>query len=353
MQGMITSLIDQQLAYQSDDGDINFSVRSFPNYGQLSGKSIDDLNAGERVAIASGKRDPLDFVLWKSAKPEEPSDSRWSSPWGEGRPGWHIECSAMSCDLLGKHFDIHGGGTDLQFPHHENEIAQSEGAIYGQNRKPLDPPFVNYWMHNGHIRINKEKMSKSLGNFFLIRDVFAQFDPEVIRFFMLKAHYRSPINYSDAQLEEARSGLVRLYTALAQTATSQTVTLDPHNPWAKRFADAMNDDFNTPEAIAVLFDLASEVNRAQGEEKQILASTLQALGGVLNFLQRDPTAFLQSGSKQADALIPAMIEEHIAARVAAKQAKDFAKADSIRKTLLDQGVVLEDKPGGITEWRRA
>jgi len=352
MQGMIGKLIDNELAYQADEGDVNFAVRLLPRYGQLSGKSLDELHAGERVAIVGGKRDPLDFVLWKSAKAEEPADTRWASPWGEGRPGWHIECSAMACDLLGEHFDIHGGGADLQFPHHENEIAQSEGALYGKNRQADDAPFVNYWMHNGHIRVNQEKMSKSLGNFFLIRDVLKSFDPEVLRFFMLKAHYRSPINYSDAQLEEARSGLVRLYTALAQTATSQTVTLDPDNLWAKRFADAMNDDFNTPEAIAVLFDLASEVNRAQGEEKQRLASTLQALGGILNFLQRDPIAFLQSGSKQADALIPAMIEEHIAARVAAKQAKDFAKADSIRKTLLDQGVVLEDKPGGITEWRR-
>jgi cysteinyl-tRNA synthetase len=353
MQGMIGKLIENELAYQADEGDVNFAVRLLPRYGQLSNKSLDELHAGERVAIVGGKRDPLDFVLWKSAKSEEPADTRWASPWGEGRPGWHIECSAMACDLLGEHFDIHGGGADLQFPHHENEIAQSEGALYGKNRQADDAPFVNYWMHNGHIRVNQEKMSKSLGNFFLIRDVLKSFDPEVLRFFMLKAHYRSPINYSDTQLEEARSGLVRLYTALAQTPGSQTVTLDPHNPWAKRFADAMNDDFNTPVAIAVLFDLASEVNRTQGEEKQMLASTLQALGGVLNFLQRDPTAFLQSGSKQADALSPAMIEEHIAARVAAKQAKDFAKADSIRKTLLDQGVVLEDKPGGITEWRRA
>jgi cysteinyl-tRNA synthetase len=295
----------------------------------------------------------LDFVLWKSAKPEEPADTRWKSPWGEGRPGWHIECSAMSCDLLGEHFDIHGGGADLQFPHHENEIAQSEGALYGKDRKEDDAPFVNYWMHNGHIRVNEEKMSKSLGNFFLIRDVLKSFDPEVLRFFMLKAHYRSPINYSDAQLEEARSGLARLYTALAQGPKAQAIELDPNNPWAKRFADAMNDDFNTPEAIAVLFDLASEVNRAQGEEKQLLANTLKALGVALNFLQRDPTAFLQAGSKDQDGLSPSQIEEQIAARIAAKQAKDFAKADLIRKTLLEQGIVLEDKPGGLTEWRRA
>jgi cysteinyl-tRNA synthetase len=351
MQGMISKLIENELAYQADDGDVNFAVRLLPRYGQLSGKSLDELNAGERVAIAGGKRDPLDFVLWKSAKPQEPADSRWASPWGEGRPGWHIECSAMSCDLLGDHFDIHGGGADLQFPHHENEIAQSEGALYGKDRKESDAPFVNYWMHNGHIRVNEEKMSKSLGNFFLIRDVLKSFDPEIVRFFMLKAHYRSPINYSDTQLEEARAGLVRLYTALAQVEP-KTNALDSDNPWAKRFADAMNDDFNTPEAIAVLFDLASEVNRAQGAEKQLLASTLISLGATLNFLQCDPTTFLQAGSKQESGLSGPQIEEKIAERIAAKQAKDFTKADLIRKALLDQGVVLEDKPGGLTEWRR-
>ena len=353
MQGIIGRLIENELAYQGEDGDVNFAVRLFPQYGKLSGKTLDELNAGERVAVGGGKRDPLDFVLWKSAKPEEPVDTRWSSPWGEGRPGWHIECSAMSCDLLGDHFDIHGGGADLQFPHHENEIAQSEGALYGKDRGPDDAPFVNYWMHNGHIRVNEEKMSKSLGNFFLIRDVLKSFDPEVLRFFMLRAHYRSPINYSDAQLEESRSGLARLYTALAQVANIGNVPVDSHNPWAKRFADAMNDDFNTPEAIAVLFDLASEVNRAQGVEKQILASTLKGLGAALNFLQRDPTQFLQSGTKEQDGLSPNQIDEQIAARVAAKQAKDFAQADQIRKALLEQGIILEDKPGGITEWRRA
>jgi cysteinyl-tRNA synthetase len=257
----------------------------------------------------------------------------------------------MSCDLLGEHFDIHGGGADLQFPHHENEIAQSEGALYGKGRKETDAPFVNYWMHNGHIRVNEEKMSKSLGNFFLIRDVLKSFDPEIVRFFMLKAHYRSPINYSDTQLEEARAGLLRLYTALAQVEP-KTNTLDSDNPWAKRFAVAMNDDFNTPEAIAVLFDLASEVNRAQGAEKQMLAGTLKSLGTTLNFLQCDPTTFLQAGSKQDSGLSTPQIEEKIAERIAAKQAKDFTKADLIRKALLDQGVVLEDKPGGLTEWRR-
>jgi cysteinyl-tRNA synthetase len=352
MQGMIGKLIENELAYQAEDGDVNFAVRLLPRYGQLSGKTLDELNAGERVAVGGGKRDPLDFVLWKSAKPEEPADTRWNSPWGEGRPGWHIECSAMSCDLLGQHFDIHGGGADLQFPHHENEIAQSEGALYGQNRKEDDAPFVNYWMHNGHIRVNEEKMSKSLGNFFLIRDVLKSFDAEVLRFFMLKAHYRSPINYSDAQLEEARAGLVRLYTALSQAPKVENISLDAGNSWVKRFSDAMNDDFNTPEAIATLFDLVSEVNRAQGEEKQGLANLLKALGGALNFLQRDPTAFLQSGSKDQGGLSPEHIEEQIAARTAAKQAKDFAKADLIRKTLLEQGVVLEDKSGGLTEWRR-
>jgi cysteinyl-tRNA synthetase len=353
MQGIIGRLIEKELAYQGDDGDVNFAVRLFPEYGRLSGKSVDELNAGERVAIGGGKRDPLDFVLWKSAKAEEPADTRWNSPWGEGRPGWHIECSAMSCDLLGEHFDIHGGGADLQFPHHENEIAQSEGALYGQEHKASDAPFVNYWMHNGHIRVNEEKMSKSLGNFFLIRDVLKNFDPEVLRFFMLRAHYRSPINYSDVQLEEARSGLIRLYTALAQVSLSNQ-PLDPHSPWAKRFADAMNDDFNTPEAIAALFDLASEVNRAQGEERAQLANTLKGLAASLNFLQRDPTLFLQAGSRGGETdLSNEHIEEQIAARVAAKQSKDFARADLIRKTLLEQGVVLEDKLGGITEWRRS
>jgi cysteinyl-tRNA synthetase len=353
MQGIIGRLIEKELAYQGEDGDVNFAVRLFPEYGRLSGKSLDELNAGERVAIGGAKRDPLDFVLWKSAKTEEPADTRWQSPWGEGRPGWHIECSAMSCDLLGEHFDIHGGGMDLQFPHHENEIAQSEGALYGQNHKASDEPFVNYWMHNGHIRVNEEKMSKSLGNFFLIRDVLKRFDPEVLCFFMLRSHYRSPINYSDAQLEEARSGLVRLYTALAHVPLVNQAA-EPNSAWAKRFSDAMNDDFNTPEAIAALFDLASEVNRAQSEEKVQLAGTLKQLAGTLNFLQREPAQFLQAGSRGCELGLSAdQIEEQIAARLSAKQAKDFAKADLIRKTLLEQGVVLEDKSNGITEWRRS
>ena len=350
MQGMIGRLIDQQMAYQAEDGDVNYAVRQFPSYGKLSGKSIDELNAGERVAIGSGKRDPLDFVLWKSAKADEPSDTRWSSPWGEGRPGWHIECSAMSCELLGQHFDIHGGGADLQFPHHENEIAQSEGALYGST--PVTNPFVNYWMHNGHIRVNQEKMSKSLGNFFLIRDVLQQFDPEVVRFFMLRAHYRSPINYSDSQLEEARTGLVRLYTAINTNEQHASKNAEPVAQWVKRFGDAMNDDFNTPEAIASLFDLASEINRASdANTKQELSHTLKHLAGLIGLLQRSPNEFLQSGTPHTG-MSPAQIEEQIAARHAAKLTKNFKEADAIRERLLNDGVVLEDKPSG-TVWRRA
>ena len=350
MQGMIGRLIDQQMAYQAEDGDVNYAVRQFPSYGKLSGKSIDELNAGERVAIGSGKRDPLDFVLWKSAKADEPSDTRWSSPWGEGRPGWHIECSAMSCELLGQHFDIHGGGADLQFPHHENEIAQSEGALYGST--PVTNPFVNYWMHNGHIRVNQEKMSKSLGNFFLIRDVLQQFDPEVVRFFMLRAHYRSPINYSDSQLEEARTGLVRLYTAINTNEQHASKNAEPVAQWVKRFGDAMNDDFNTPEAIASLFDLASEINRASdANTKQELSQTLKHLAGMIGLLQRSPNEFLQSGTPHTG-MSPAQIEEQIAARHAAKLTKNFKEADAIRERLLNDGVVLEDKPSG-TVWRRA
>ncbi|MEY4143437.1 MAG: Cysteinyl-tRNA synthetase, partial [Pseudomonadota bacterium] len=350
MQGMIGRLIDQQMAYQAEDGDVNYAVRQFPSYGKLSGKSIDELNAGERVAIGSGKRDPLDFVLWKSAKADEPSDTRWSSPWGEGRPGWHIECSAMSCELLGQHFDIHGGGADLQFPHHENEIAQSEGALYGS--RSVTNPFVNYWMHNGHIRVNQEKMSKSLGNFFLIRDVLQQFDPEVVRFFMLRAHYRSPINYSDSQLEEARTGLVRLYTAINTNEQHASKSLEPVAQWVKRFGDAMNDDFNTPEAIASLFDLASEINRASNANtKQELSQTLKHLAGLIGLLQRSPNEFLQSGTPHTG-MSPAQIEEQIAARHAAKLTKNFKEADAIRERLLNDGVVLEDKPSG-TVWRRA
>ncbi len=349
MQGLIGRLIEREMAYQGADGDVNYAVRQFPSYGKLSGKSIDELQAGERVAISGGKRDPLDFVLWKSAKTEEPADTRWASPWGEGRPGWHIECSAMSCELLGQHFDIHGGGADLQFPHHENEIAQSEGAMYGSGT--IDQPFVRYWMHNGHIRVNQEKMSKSLGNFFLIRDVLAQFDPEVVRFFMLKAHYRSPINYSDSQLEEARTGLTRLYTALSEQPAIQSNTVNP--AWNDRFAQAMNDDFNTPEALAVLFELVTEIHKTQdSKRKHELLHTLHQLGNTIGLLYQSPQQFLQSGTPKAG-LSPEQIEGQIAARQAAKQAKNFASADAIRQQLLDEGVILEDRPGGQTLWRRA
>ena len=349
MQGMIGRLMEREMAYQADDGDVNYAVRQFPSYGKLSGKSIDELQAGERVAISGSKRDPLDFVLWKSAKTEEPSDTRWASPWGEGRPGWHIECSAMSCELLGQHFDIHGGGADLQFPHHENEIAQSEGAMYGSGS--IDQPFVRYWMHNGHIRVNHEKMSKSLGNFFLIKDVLAQFDPEVVRFFMLKAHYRSPINYSDSQLEEARTGLTRLYTALSELPAIQSKKVDP--AWNDRFAQAMNDDFNTPDAIAVLFELVTEIHKTQDTgRKEELLNTLYHLGNTIGLLYQSPQQFLQSGTPKAG-LSSEQIEAQIAARQAAKAAKNFAGADAIRQQLFEEGVILEDKPGGHTSWRRA
>jgi cysteinyl-tRNA synthetase len=349
MQGMIGRLMEREMAYQADDGDVNYAVRQFPSYGKLSGKSIDELQAGERVAISGSKRDPLDFVLWKSAKTEEPADTRWVSPWGEGRPGWHIECSAMSCELLGQHFDIHGGGADLQFPHHENEIAQSEGAMYGSGS--IDQPFVRYWMHNGHIRVNHEKMSKSLGNFFLIKDVLAQFDPEVVRFFMLKAHYRSPINYSDSQLEEARTGLTRLYTALSELPAIQSNKVDP--AWNDRFAQAMNDDFNTPDAIAVLFELVTVIHKTQDTgRKEELLNTLYHLGNTIGLLYQSPQQFLQSGTPKAG-LSSEQIEAQIAARQAAKAAKNFAGADAIRQQLFEEGVILEDKPGGHTSWRRA
>lgn len=349
MQGMIGRLMEREMAYQADDGDVNYAVRQFPSYGKLSGKSIDELQAGERVAISGSKRDPLDFVLWKSAKTEEPSDTRWASPWGEGRPGWHIECSVMSCELLGQHFDIHGGGADLQFPHHENEIAQSEGAMYGSGS--IDQPVVRYWMHNGHIRVNHEKMSKSLGNFFLIKDVLAQFDPEVVRFFMLKAHYRSPINYSDSQLEEARTGLTRLYTALSELPAIQSNKVDP--AWNDRFAQAMNDDFNTPDAIAVLFELVTEIHKTQDTgRKEELLNTLYHLSNTIGLLYQSPQQFLQSGTPKAG-LSSEQIEAQIAARKAAKAAKNFAGADAIRQQLFEEGVILEDKPGGHTSWRRA
>ncbi len=339
MLDMIAQLEQNGLAYRAADGDVNYAVRKFPGYGKLSGKSLEDLRAGERVEVVSDKNDPLDFVLWKSAKESEPSEVKWDSKWGKGRPGWHIECSAMGSKLLGKHFDIHGGGADLQFPHHENEIAQSEGAHQCQ--------YVNYWMHNGFVRVDNEKMSKSLGNFFTIREVLAKYDAEVVRFFILRAHYRSPLNYSDAHLDDAKGALTRLYTALrGGGASSQSV--DWNEPYAQRFKQAMDDDFNTPEAMAVLFDLANEVNRTQSQQ---LAAELKALGGSLGLLQRDPQQVLQGGAG-AGGLDDAAISAQIEARIAAKKAKNYAEADRIRKELLAAGIVLEDTAQGTT-WRRA
>ncbi len=339
MLSMIGTLEQKGLAYRAGNGDVNYAVRKFPGYGKLSGKSLDELNAGERVAVNTeegGKHDPLDFVLWKSAKPSEPADCKWDSAFGSGRPGWHIECSAMACQLLGQTFDIHGGGADLQFPHHENEIAQSEGAN-GQ-------PFARNWMHNGFINVDNEKMSKSLGNFFTIRDVLKAFDAETVRFFVVRSHYRSPLNYSDVHLNDAKGALKRLYTAL-QAVPPAEVAIDWADPMAARFKAAMDEDFGTPDAVAVLFELASEVNRSQSAER---AGLLKALGGLLGLLQTDPTAYLQSGAGLDEAAIQAQIQ----ARADAKKTKNFAEADRIRNELLAQGIVLKDSATGTT-WEAA
>jgi len=341
MLSMIGTLEEKGLAYRSTNGDVNYAVRKFPGYGKLSGKSLDELHAGERVAVLDGKEDPLDPVLWKSAKPTEPDEVKWASDFGLGRPGWHIECSAMACELLGETLDIHGGGMDLQFPHHENEIAQSEGAT--------GKPLANYWMHNGFINADNEKMSKSLGNFFLIRDVLKRYDAETIRFFVARAHYRSALNYGDVQLDDARNSLKRLYTAL-DLVTPADVAIDWKLPHAARFKAAMDEDFGTPEAVAVLFELAGEVNRTKSPE---VAGLLRALAGTIGLLQGEPKVFLQAGYQYAGSTLDdAAIQLLIAQRAAAKDAKNFAEADRIRKDLLLQGIALKDSPTGTT-WATA
>jgi cysteinyl-tRNA synthetase len=343
MLALIERLEEKGLAYKSDDGDVNYAVRDFPGYGKLSGKSLDDLRAGERVDVNTGKRDPLDFVLWKASKESEPEEVKWPSKWGSGRPGWHIECSAMCSATLGEHFDIHGGGADLQFPHHENEIAQSEGA-FGHE-------MVNYWIHNGFVRVDNEKMSKSLGNFFTIRDVLKKYDAEVVRFFILRSHYRSPLNYSDAHLDDAKGALTRLYTALAGIDLgSEPVAVDWNEAQAVRFREAMDDDFNTPIAVSVLFDLATELNKSKSVAQ---ARQLKALAGVIGILERAPQEFLQAGAGDASGISEADIAARIEQRIAAKKARNFAESDKIRADLLAAGIVLEDKPDGTTNWRRA
>jgi len=335
---MIQALVDKGLAYQANNGDVYYSVAKFEPYGKLSGRHLDDLRAGARVEVDEAKADPLDFVLWKSAKPDEP---HWDSPWGKGRPGWHIECSAMSTHCLGNHFDIHGGGMDLKFPHHENEIAQSCGAT--------DDAFANVWMHNGFVQIDNEKMAKSLGNFFTIREVLEKYDPEVLRYFILTSQYRGPLNYSNVHLDNARSALTTLYTALRGLETGEPPATSDYR---ERFTIAMDADFNTPEAQAVMFDLAREINRVREDEPDkaaLLAAELKSFGYLLGLLQRNPDEFLQGGVEAG--LSTDDIEQKIADRNAARANKDFALSDKIRDELLEQGIVLEDGAGGTT-WRR-
>ncbi|HXC21794.1 MAG TPA: cysteine--tRNA ligase [Steroidobacteraceae bacterium] len=338
---MIQTLIDKGFAYAADNGDVMYSVRKFPGYGRLSGKKIDDLRVGSRVQVDDAKHDPHDFVMWKHAKPGEPS---WASPWGDGRPGWHIECSAMSTSLLGSYFDLHGGGEDLKFPHHENEIAQSCAAC--------DSPFVHIWIHNGFVRVNEEKMSKSLGNFFTVREVLKTLrDPEVLRFFLLSSHYRGPINYSAAQLAQADETLLGLYRALKDTALQGTVD----EAEIQRFRAAMDDDFNTPDALAVAQNVARELNlaKAAGDLPKTadMAATLRAMGAMLGVLQQDPDKYLKR-SAGAGGLTDAQVEALLAARNAARAAKNYAESDRIRAQLNEAGILLDDKAGG-TQWRRA
>ena len=336
---MIKKLIANELAYVGTNGDLFYAINKFETYGELSGKKLDELHAGERVNVDAAKNNPLDFVLWKMAKTGEPA---WESPWGLGRPGWHIECSAMSTCCLGNHFDIHGGGMDLQFPHHENEIAQSEGAT--------DEKFVNYWMHNGFVRVDNEKMSKSLGNFFTVREVLKKYRPEVIRFFILSSHYRSPLNYSDAQLDEAETALTRLYTALRGV---HMVNIAIDVGYKARFDAAMDDDFNTPIALSVLFDMAKALNKVKTDIKQSqpLVSTLRYLGSILGILQDDSEIFLK-GVETDNGLTTEKIEQLIQDRINAKKNKDWAIADKIRDELKAQGIILEDATGNKTTWRR-
>ncbi|EGZ51070.1 cysteine--tRNA ligase [Neisseria wadsworthii] len=349
MLAMIQRLIDNGKAYPAENGDVYYAVREFSAYGQLSGKSLDDLRAGERVEVDGFKRDPLDFVLWKAAKPSEPA---WESPWGQGRPGWHIECSAMSEELFGDTFDIHGGGADLQFPHHENEIAQSCGAHGGScghnhGGKTIES-HVKYWLHNGFIRVDGEKMSKSLGNFFTIRDVLKAYDAEVVRFFILRAHYRSPLNYSDAHLDDAKGALTRLYTALKNTPPAECAVSENTNDYTRRFFAAMNDDFGTVEAVVVLFELANEVNKTNNAE---LAGCLKALSSIIGLLERDPLEFLQ-GCAASGSLSNEEIENLIAQRKQARAEKNWAESDRIRDLLTAENIILEDGANGTT-WRRA
>lgn len=338
---LITKLIDRKHAYLADSGDVLFDVSSFPDYGKLSGQELEQLQSGARVAVAEGKEDPLDFVLWKRAKDGEPS---WDSPWGAGRPGWHIECSAMNGKHLGEHFDIHGGGSDLQFPHHENEIAQSCCAN--------DSPYVNYWMHTGMVQVNAEKMSKSLGNFFTIRDVLKVFDAETVRFFLLSGHYRSQLNYSESHLEQARSALERLYTSLRDVQLTEP-TDEFAAPYRERFKKSLNDDFNVPEAMSVLFDLAREMNRLKGQNESsdalgMCAGLLREFGGVLGILEKEAEEFLRGNTEQDEvSKIEALIQE----RNDARAAKDWSRADAARDALQAMNVVLEDGPEG-TRWRK-